>query len=196
MKKYTTYLLWSMIILSAVLVGVWEFVPLKDASDRMNSVPLNGIGFQSIDYDPAPIELSVFSGCNLLKRYISIRGGQFFMTAVDGTGNRNAVHDPTLCFTGDGWTVNTRDPIAIPGGTGEVVRMSKGEEEKEVLVIFSDGTTRFHSLISYWMRTTLRRLTLGYSGEEPIRIIVQPMDRKTNIDWDNLLMSYPPLLSL
>ncbi len=187
---------WAGIALIVAMGCLWQFFPLKDASDRMSRFPLSGLGFQSQDFEVTEVEKSVFKGNNLMKRYVVMGGQHFFLSVVDGSKYRNAVHDPTICFLGDGYTVDRREPINVPGGTGELIHMVKEDgTTRTVFLCFSDGTQRYASVVHYWFDTTMRRLTLGKWGEEPIRIIIQPIGDKS-LNWHRLLFEFIPLWQL
>ncbi len=186
---------WAGIALIAVLGILWQFFPLKDASARLDSLPLSGIGFNSQEFEVTEIERQVFRDNKLLKRLVWSAGQQFFLSIVDGSKYRNAVHDPTICFLGGGWVVDRREPIRVPGGEGELIHLVKGNDTKQVFLCFSDGRSRYASVVRYWFDTTLRRLTLGLSGEEPVRIIIQPIDN-TPLRWRRLLLEFTPLWSV
>lgn len=183
---------WATIGIIAFLGVLWQFFPVTDASERMDSLPLSGFGFHSQEFEVTEVERAVFRDNNLMKRLVSMGRQQFFLSVVDGTKYRNAVHDPTLCFLGSGYTVDHRTEIRVPGGHGEIIHMVKGDETFEVFVCFSDGSKRYASVLRYWFDTTLRRLTLGLSGEEPVRIIIQPVNDHP-LNWRLLLFEFSSL---
>jgi hypothetical protein len=192
MSRSWKWLQWSALTLLVIIGGLWQFFPLKDASDRLDSLPLAGIGFNSHEFEVTEVEREVFKDNRLLKRLVSMSGQQFFLSIIDGSKYRNAVHDPTICFLGEGFTVDRRETIRVPGGYGELIHLVKREEKKEVFLCFSDGKNRYANLIRYWAATTLRRLTFGLSGDEPVRIIIQPVDGRS-LKWRRLLLEYSPL---
>ena len=176
-----------------VLLGIaWEFFPLPDASDRLQRLPLQGAGFKGQELPVSDTEKAVFKDNRIVKRIYQVSRQRFFLSIVDGTHHRSAVHDPTLCFQGDGWSIAGRREISLVGGTGQVLTLARGEERQEILLWFSNGKRRYSSLVRYWLDTTLRRLTLGRSGPEPVRVIVQPLDSHP-LDWNKLLRDFYPL---
>jgi hypothetical protein len=60
---------------------------------------------------------------------------------------------------------------------------------------FSDGSRRFPSMLEYWARTTLRRLTLGLTGEEPVAVMILPIGER-NIDRELLLGEFLPMMGI
>lgn len=187
-----TYLQWSALAVVFLLGIIWEFYPLPDASERLSRLPLSGPGYSGYEVPITDVERSVFKDNRLLKRIYQVGNQQFFLSIVDGTHHRSSVHDPTLCFQGSGWSIAGRKHISLFNGSGEILFLKRGEETQEVLLWFSDGQERHASLVRYWYQTALRRLSLGKSGAEPVRIIVQPV-RTDKLDWDKLLQDFFPL---
>ena len=70
------------------------------------------------------------------------------------------------------------------------VQLKKNDRTAEAMFWFSDGTERHSSALRYWLQTTLRRLSLGRSGEEPLLVILQPLTG-TALQWDRLLVRFP-----
>lgn len=184
--------IWAAILGILFMGALWDMYPLPDAGERLESIPQQGLGFSGTDVPMSEVEKQVFEGCNLIKRYYSYQGQVFFLSVVDGTGNRNAVHDPTFCFTGGGWEIENRQMIAVRGGTAERIFLKKGEKSKEVLLWFSNGKKRYASPVRYWVDTTIRRLSLGWSGAEPVRVMLQPPPGE-QVDWDKVLAEFYPL---
>jgi hypothetical protein len=195
MGKHWKKLQWAGIALTLVVGVLWQFFPLKDAGERLDSLPIAGVGFNSQNFEVTDQEREIFHDNRLLKRLVWLGGQQFYLSIIDGSKYRNAVHDPTLCFLGDGFTVERRKPIRVPGGYGEIIHLEKGEETQEIFVCFSDGEQRYSSVMRYWLQTTMRRLSLGASGEEPVRIIIQSIDKRP-LKWRRLLMEFTPLWSV
>lgn len=195
MKSHSRNYLW-IFLACAVLVGMlWQFYPLPDALKRMNALPLWGEGYIGKDVPLTPFEQSFFKDVNVIKRIYNVKGQDFFITALDGTHNRHIVHDPYYCFKGTGWTILSERPLHLPHGEATILEISKGEEKKEALFWFSDGKAPYSSAIKYWWQATLRRMTLGLSGQEPILVIVQPLHNKP-VDWDKFQQQFQALFKL
>ncbi len=171
-------LLWIILCLAIVLGALWQFYPLPDAKNRMDNLPLLGNGYVGEVIPMEEWETQFFKNVGVLKRAYKVKDRSLFLTALDGTRDRHAVHDPLYCFRGAGWEVNSQETVTIPGGTAVLVKLKKGEEQEEALYWFSDGVHHYDSPYRYWWQTSLRRLTLGKSGPEPILITVQPLDKK------------------
>lgn len=189
-------LLW-VALLSSIFIGLlWQYFPLQDASKRMERLPLYGPHFMGENIPLSSWEKSFFKDVNILKRIYSIKEHNLFISALDGTYNRHAVHDPLYCFRGGGWSVVEQKSIPLSsGGVVGFVKLRKADLEQEAIYWFSDGKHHYDRPIKYWWQATLRRLTLGRSGQEPILIVIQPID-KQKLDWPLILQIFPQLLLL
>ena len=105
------------------------------------------------------------------------------------------VHDPYYCFEGSGWSINNINRYPIPGGDANLLNITKDGVATQAIFWFSDGTSRYTSPLRYWMEATLRRLSLGYSGQEPVLIMIRPLDDK-NINWEQTLKALHPVLQI
>ncbi|HYE06765.1 MAG TPA: exosortase-associated EpsI family protein [Planctomycetota bacterium] len=185
MKRSQRWLLLFLAVMIA-LGAAWQFVPLADAQARLTALPAKGIGYESIDAPLSDSERVIFGDASVLKRAYRVGSDRFSVIVIDGTRNRHAVHDPMLCARGGGWSIAARAPFALPGGAGELVTITKGDQTSEVLYWFSDGVDRHASPTSYWLQSTLRRLTFGASGEEAVLVLLQAEPGRA-IDWRRLL---------
>jgi hypothetical protein len=193
MKIPAKMILWTALSLALALSLVWQFVPLRDASARLNALPLNGLGFQGRDLPLADVEKAIYSPARVLKRIYQVGRQQVIVVAIDGSRNRHAIHDPTFCFRGAGWTIGATRDLPVPGGYVRVLSLTKDNRHIEAVYWLSDGHTRHASALTYWWQTTWRRLTLGHSGAEPILFVLQPVNRES-LDWELLLEQFPSLL--
>lgn len=186
--------LWLFLIF-AVLVGLlWQFYPLSDGKKEMEKLPLVGPGFYGKDIPLTEFEKTQLNQVGLIKRLYRTAGNNFFITILDGTYNRHAVHDPRFCFRGDGWDVVSEKPFKTLYGEANLFTIKKQSIEREALVWYTQGDLHFSSPMEYWFKSALRRLTLGYSGPEPLLVIVQPSDTPKP-DWDKLIENFKPLFS-
>ncbi|MBA3845857.1 MAG: exosortase-associated EpsI family protein [Planctomycetes bacterium] len=185
MKRSQRWLLLFLVVAIA-LGAAWQFVPLSDAQARLTALPTKGIGYESVDVPISDSERIIFGDASVLKRAYRIGADRLSVIIIDGTRNRHAVHDPMLCVRGGGWTISQRVPFPLPGGAGELVTITKGEQASEVLYWFSDGVDRHASPSSYWLQATLRRLTFGASGDEAVLVLLQAEPGRA-IDWRRLL---------
>ncbi len=183
-------------LLFVILIGlVWQFTDLPDAKARIESLPLNGKNLSGYDVPLTPSEEAFFKGVNAIKRIYKVGNQTFFLYALDGTHNRHAVHDPTYCFKGSGWDITNEKNFPLKDGSGLLFTLNKGYQTKEALVWFSDGVHNYNSPFKYWLATTLRRLTLGRSGAEPVLVSIQPLLTKT-LDWNEIFKQFPELNNL
>ena len=187
--------LWAFLAAVAILGAVWELCPLRDARARLNDLPKYGPGFTGRDIPLDGNEAHSFQGVSALKRLYQFRGHRFVLLVIDGSRNRHAVHDPVYCFRGAGRQTVKQQAIPIAGGEEKQLRLRKGQRETEAVCWFSDGSTRYSSALTYWCRTTMRRLTLGLAGEEPILVIMQPYGDR-GVDWAGIMGGFEPLRSL
>lgn len=196
MSAISQKILWIGLALAIVLGLLWQLYPLSDAQNRFNRLPLVGEGFVGEDVPLSDFERSFFKDVNILKRVYRIGNQTFFVTALDGTRNRHVVHDPYYCFTGSGWDIVGKKNIQLQHGDAEEVTISRNSRDKVALFWFSNGVVEYRSPLRYWMEATLRRLTLGWSGQEPVLILIQPLDTTTDVDWKKVLGTFSPLINL
>lgn len=194
-KKTASIILWTGLFLAVLLGLIWQFFPLPDAQKRLNQLPMAGTNFSAIDVPLTPFEKDFFKNINILKRIYRIDQQVVFIYALDGTHNRHLVHDPSYCFRGSGWEIKTQSPFQIPGGSANLVKLEKDGNFRDTLYWFSDGKHNFKSPLRYWWDTTLRRLTFGKSGEEPLLIVVQPVETET-LDWNKFIKDFPQIFTL
>lgn len=178
------------LITIGLIVGiVWEFAPLQDASKRFQTLPLVGDKFRGEDIPLDEWEKSTFGHINLLKRLYTFNGQSYFVTMMDGTKDRHIVHDPQYCFTGSGWKIVAREQLDVANGTASLLKMRKGLLYREAVVWFSNGHSRHSSPVKYFLQTSLRRLSLGYSGPEPVMILLQTRYGQRSNSWNDVLSS-------
>ncbi len=172
----------------AVVIGlVWQLYPLPDAQKRLDRIPFYGPKFESRDLMLSEFEENFFKNVNVLKRLYLIDNTIYFVTILDGTHNRHVVHDPYYCFRGSGWDIIKEEKYPLPKGNANLVEIVKGNQKKSAIYWFSDGATAFNSPYEYWWKATLRRLTLGKSGKEPVLIMIQPLNDTINVEWPKIL---------
>ena len=195
MTTKTRTILWTGLAFAVVLGSLWQFVPLRDAQDRVAALPKSGIGYVSQDLPVPPEMRAVFGDAQVLRRSYAVRGQRFVLWVVDGSRNRHAVHDPLFCVRGGGWEIRSQGDFALEGVQARLLRAVKAGREVESLLWFSDGRTRHASAPRYWWQTTLRRLTLGASGPEPVLVNLQPVDPQ-GMNWRRLTEDLPALFDL
>lgn len=194
--KENSKILWILLSVAIALGLAWQFYPLPDAHKRIDDLPLSGPGFAGRDVPLNDFEETFFNGVYVLKRVYRVDGNNYFLTVLDGTHNRHVVHDPYYCFTGSGWQIDEARKIPIQNGTAEQLLLSKGAQKKSAIFWFADGKSNFSETWKYWLTTTLRRLTFGYSGGEPVLIMLQPLDNVKDVDWSKILKTLYPITSM
>jgi hypothetical protein len=190
-----TSFLWIGLVVAIVLGSLWQFFPLKDAQERLRAIPLKGAQFSGENVPLSAFEKDFFKKINIMKRVYKVGNQNAFIYGLDGTHNRHLVHDPSYCFRGSGFEIINQESFPVPGGEANLVMLSNGKETKQALYWFSDGASNFMSPMQYWLHTTLRRLTLGGSGDEPVLFMVQPIGAE-NLDWKALVQDFPELFSV
>jgi len=189
MRAWNRIFLWVVFFLVLSFSLFLEMYPLPHTGNRLGELPASGTGFSSQDIPLTPAEFSIFGRARTVKRFYQFGNQRFIMVVLDGTLNRHAVHDPIYCLSGSGWQVLDRKGIDIEGGRADLIRLSKNSQEREALFWFSDGSSRHASVIRYWLQTTLRRITFGRSGLEPVLVILQSFgDDQPN--WQLLLHQF------
>ena len=183
-------------ILLAVALGagiLWDSFPLNDASERLENLTNQGPGFRFSDVSLTVKEASWYSSVHARKRLLRTRSDAAIMMMIDGAADRHCIHDPTYCLRGDGWTVESHSTIELSGGQRvSHLRVSRGTVTREAVYWFSDGRRVFRSISDYWWWCSLRRMTFGASGEEPVFVMLQPACEKA-VHWRRLFESVPAL---
>ncbi|MFA6916310.1 MAG: exosortase-associated EpsI family protein [Parachlamydiales bacterium] len=195
MKSSGKTLLYITLALAICIALLWQFMPLQSAAARISKLPLYGPAYLGENVPLSAFEAKIFGGVDLLKRVYTVADVPYFITVIDGTRNRHVVHDPYYCFHGGGWDVIKDEPFPIANGDARLVSLKKGDQTQEALYWFSDGKHSFGSTYRYWWEATKRRLTFGHSGEEPVLIVVQPIEKKY-LPWNKLQELFPSLFQL
>ena len=183
-------------ILTAVgIAGAAMLLTHSPAPSRtLANLPKNGLLFRSEPISLPPGANRHLANVESVRRRYRVPIGQFDLLAIDGRHDRHAVHDPTFCHLGDGWTVRNRRTLPLPGGEAAIIDYSRGSESTQCVFWFTNGRARSKSAWWYWSQTTLRRLSLGQSGSEPVLVVLQPVGRD-RLDWQRVMNEFPALAS-
>lgn len=181
-------------VVIALLVGaLWRFVPLRGAENRLLAMPTQGPSFRSWSVPLKAEERSLLGEGLAARRLYEFGSTRALVSIVDGTRNRHAVHDPRYCFLGAGFHVQHAAAVPVVGGEATLLRLERNGQRTQIVYWFSDGSQRHGSFTRYWWQTTLRRITWGNSGAEPVLVIVQCSDRA---DARGLLEKCRPLFDV
>ncbi len=195
MKNRLKKVIWWCLGLAVALCLLVECLPHPKTPSRLAQLPLKGFGYASRDLPLEGAEAAVFQRAVVLKRLYQAGPDRFVLLAVDGEGDRHAIHDPLYCFRGAGWKLSQESYINLPGGRGRIVQLVRGKESAEAMYWITDGQTRHASPLSAWWQSTLRRLPGQHSGGAPVLVVVQPVTGGT-LNWQDLLTRVPDLLTL
>jgi hypothetical protein len=185
MRKLTTKLAWAGAIVLAAATLVWRLAPLPDAQARIAPLAA-GPGQRLERMELAAWEVEFFGKAKAARWLAQGRGAPVVATVVDGSGNRRAVHDPGYWFRGAGWTMLAETPLLLAHGEAVQVKLQREGAELEAVYWFSNGRSAYASPLRYWRESTLRRLTSGKSGDEPVLILLVPA-QDARVDWPEWL---------
>lgn len=175
-------LLWLFTVVCIGCGTAWSLLPLDSAADRLALVPLAAGGFVGEDVPLNEREMKVLGRVDHLHREYALPAGSVYVTLIDGSRDRHAVHDPRYCFRGAGWTVLSEEKRGLPGGEATWLRAQRDGEVAEAAFWFSDGRKRHASLTVYLGSTILRRVSFGRLGGRPVLVVVQSF-AATPMDW-------------
>lgn len=185
-------------LLAVLLIGVvlismgWDHLPMDVGESVMERIPQDGWEMRSREVPLSDLEKKWLAGAEGVKRLYEIDGHYWLLAVTDGSRNRQVVHDPEYCFRGAGWKIEGRERLPLGRGWAEKLALSRDAERMDVLYWFSDGGPPFVSMIEYWGWTTLRRLTRGASGSEPLLFLLRPVNSSMSAAGDPI--SVAPIL--
>ena len=183
------------LLFAVTLALLWDLVPLPDAQNRVARLAPAGLGFTSRELPLNETEKSIFGAAQVTKRIYRAGREDFVIAIIDGTHNRHAVHDPTYCFRGAGWNVAGERPLTLPGGAGKILSLRKGNDMREAVFWFSDSRKRHAQVVRCWWQMVCRRMTFGWSGPEPVLVLVQPLNGSSS-NWELMPAELPGLFEL
>jgi hypothetical protein len=195
MKARETYYWWGGAAVVAGIIVAAQLWPLPDAAARIARLSPAGVWHRSVPVELAPWEREFFRRAAVVKRMVAVQQERVVLTVIDGSHNRQAVHDPEFCFRGAGWTVEATTEVPIGSGRARLLRLRKGATTAEALFWFSDGEVSFSAPWRYWIAATWRRLTFGQSGADPVLVLLTSLDDRPP-RWQSLLDHWPDLARL
>jgi hypothetical protein len=167
-------MLWIAAFASIGCGVAWGLYPLPGAGERLHAVPLESGRFVGEDVDLTEAELAVLGRVDVTHRLYTIDSERdVYVTLIDGSRDRHAVHDPRYCFQGAGWKILEDRPLNVPGGQAAWVRAENDGEEAIAVFWFSDGEKRHASLPRYLWSSIVRRVTMGRLGGKPVLVVMQ-----------------------
>jgi hypothetical protein len=178
--------LWLATVVSVGCGLAWGLYPLPNAAERLAVVPLAQGSYVGEEVPLTEAEKRVFANVDVVHRRYEIAGArELYVTLIDGSKDRHAVHDPRYCFQGAGWRVLDEQRRPINGGEAHWIRAANEEGRAEAAFWFADGDRRYASLPRYLMNSVLRRMTFGKVGGKPVLVVVQALDG-SEIDWSGV----------
>lgn len=195
MRTTLKRILWCLLAVAVIAGIVFESLPAPKAASRIDALPLQAFGLAGRDLPLSDAEAAFFRQVRIVKRLYQAGSTRFILLAVDGAGDRHALHDPQYCFRGAGWTVTRSTEIPLPGGRGRVLTLAKDRQSAEALYWFSNGRVRHVSPLQLWWESVLRRVRLRPEAGNPVLVILQPTAGGT-IDWRALTARCPQLFLL
>lgn len=179
---------------SAIIALFWPMLPMADDDDRLATISMDGPDFQSRPLPLSDADKSFLAGAKAIQRIVQTRHGSLIiLSVIDGSGNRHAVHDPAYCLAGGGWSIRAQEEVALSSGAANRILMEKDGETMEAMWFFDDGQTQFASPIEYWWRASLRRVTRGQSGSEPVLVMLR-VPPGGQADWKHVRQVILPAL--
>lgn len=194
MSPKQTILLFSVMLIFVLSALFIRFADKGEAVSRIDAFPREGTGFSSREIELSDFERDMLGAATAYKAVYSWKGGLYAVTIIDGSKNRQAVHDPRYCFRGAGWAIVSYNKTPIKGGHAEHLWLEKSGVKSEALFFYSDGNSAFASSLRYWMTATWRRWMFFRDINEPILVMIQPVDQNTNLN--SVLSGLLPILPL
>jgi len=182
-----------MVVVFLLLALLWGLKPLPDSSGRLQTLALETKKVVGRKLALSEAEKTLYSGCKVSKRLYTTAKDDVIVALVEASNDRHAVHDPSYCLVGAGWSIESRKRFELPNGEAEELLASHPKYGRAaVLYWYTDGRTAFRSTTEYWWRTSLRRLTMGRSGQEPILVLLSALSPE-EINWSRFLLAFPEL---
>ena len=191
MKKQNKSIFFISLIAALVTVIVWDSFDLESATVRLESLSHQGIGYKSQAVELLDSEKEIFGQLDFNRRFYHTNNGSFIVTLIDGTKDRHAVHDPMYCFTGAGWEHSEIKNKA----SYKHIRLTKNKSSIEVIYYFSNSNEIYSTKQRYLFDCSLRRLSLGWSGKEPILVVIQSIENQS-LNWHDIIKVLPELQSI
>jgi hypothetical protein len=176
---------WAALAAAALCVFFWPS-PASGTRPLRSALRALSYGYAGGEIPLTRAEREALAGAEAVKRLYRTSHGRFSLIAIDPSRNRHAVHDPSYCFTGSGWTATDESRVELPGGYGMSYSYERKGRSKRMLYWFSDGSSRHASAPRFWLQSGLRSASLGKSGSAPIFLMLQSHDEEET-PWPRVL---------
>ncbi|BCU79565.1 hypothetical protein [Luteolibacter sp. LG18] len=182
------------LLIAVLLMVVWPLMPLDSAGARLAALPESGPGFSARTMPLGDADKQLLGDAEAVCKMIAMNDGtRLVFTVIDGTRNRHAVHDPTYCFAGAGWTTEAKSAVPMPSGEACALSVRKDGQTAEALCFYDDGVRQYTSPLAYWARTSWRRITLGKGGREPVLVVCRTLPGE-RVDWQKVRRTVLPAM--
>lgn len=171
-----------LVALSVACGSAWSLVPLSTAADRLAAVPLAAAGFSGTEVPLTEAERAVLGRVDHLHREYVRGGTALYLTVIDGSRDRHAVHDPRYCFRGAGWSVLAEERRPMGAGEATWLRAERDGEVAEAVFWFAGGGAPHASVPRYLWNTVTRRVSFGSLGGKPVLVVIQSFSDRP-MDW-------------
>lgn len=170
--------LWIATVVSVGCGIAWGLFPLESAAERLRAVPLRAGAFTGTEVALTEKEKKVLGRVGVVHRRYAYADRAVYVTLIDGSRDRHAVHDPRYCFQGAGWRVLAEAKRPVAGGEAAWMRAQNARGVAEAAFWFSDGAARYASLPRYLWNSAVRRVTFGRFGGKPVLVVLQSFDAR------------------
>lgn len=177
--------LWILVIFSVGCGIAWSFYPLSGAGEKLRAVPLQCGPFAGVDVPLTERELKVLGRVDVVHRRYEFGARSVYVTLIDGSRDRHAVHDPRYCFRGAGWKVLEERQRPVQGGAATWLRAVNADRHAEAAFWFTGGEQRHSSMTRYLWDSMLRRVSLGRLGGKPVLVVLQSFDEDP-LEWNEV----------
>ena len=184
--RFSRVSLSSCAIMLLGLLVCWYLIPTKVTQDRISSLKQTGI-----EWPLKKSEQNFYGNAAVARRLLTVHQQRLALTVIDGSNNRHAVHDPWYCCQSRGWRITDLNYAKEPAIPANQLRLEHEGKTMWLCWWYSDGNEQWTDHGTYLWRSTLRRVTRGYSGPEPYLIICQSLDG--HISPDHLQQEFPAI---
>src|SRR5437868_13581801 len=129
--------LWLVAIVSIGCGAAWSVHPLEGAVDRLQEVPLVRGQFHGQDISLTDRERIVLGRVDLLHREYTSPFRSVYVTVIDGSKDRHAVHDPRYCLQGAGWKLLNEEKRPVVGGESTWITAERDGHRAEAVFLFT-----------------------------------------------------------